>query len=391
MKLFLSITGLLLLILVEILRVYFIMPFPGSQQSNTIDIAYLIGTNINYIRLLFFALIFYPSYQIFISPGFKKKAGLVVFISLYGGIFYLVNFRFLADKMFYQPKIISFAAANTSKVPMDKLIIGIEINGVSKAYPIQYIGYHHQVRDSLGGQPVMVTYCTVCRTGRVFSPLINGKNENFRLVGMDHFNAMFEDATTKSWWRQVSGEAVTGPLKGTRLQEIPSRQVRLSSWLASYPSSLILQPDSNFRSDYNDLAKFDEGTIKSGLEKRDSASWKEKSWVLGIKSGVHAKAYDWNELVSKSIIEDSIPGLNLLLLLENDKASFHAFNRNINDLKLHFSKNKDGLLVDDHTSSVWNIKGKCISGKLIGTQLTSVPAYQEFWHSWRTFNPLTLK
>jgi hypothetical protein len=77
MKLFLSITGLLLLILVEILRVYFIMPFPGSQQSNTIDIAYLIGTNINYIRLLFFALIFYPSYQIFISPGFKKKAGLL--------------------------------------------------------------------------------------------------------------------------------------------------------------------------------------------------------------------------------------------------------------------------------------------------------------------------
>ncbi len=30
------------MILTEILRVYFIMPFPGSQQSNTIDLAYFI-------------------------------------------------------------------------------------------------------------------------------------------------------------------------------------------------------------------------------------------------------------------------------------------------------------------------------------------------------------
>ena len=40
-RLFLII-GILLLLATEILRVYFIMPFPGSQQSNTIDLAYFI-------------------------------------------------------------------------------------------------------------------------------------------------------------------------------------------------------------------------------------------------------------------------------------------------------------------------------------------------------------
>lgn len=59
----------------------------------------------------------------------------------------------------------------------------------------------------------MVTYCTVCRTGRVYSPMVNGKLETFRLVGMDHFNAMFEDASTKSWWRQSNGDCIAGPLK----------------------------------------------------------------------------------------------------------------------------------------------------------------------------------
>jgi hypothetical protein len=45
--------------------------------------------------------------------------------------------------------------------------MGIVINGESAAYPIQYLGYHHQVRDTVGGESVLVTYCTVCRTGRV--------------------------------------------------------------------------------------------------------------------------------------------------------------------------------------------------------------------------------
>ncbi|MFX5562960.1 DUF3179 domain-containing (seleno)protein, partial [Acinetobacter baumannii] len=64
------------------------------------------------------------------------------------------------------------------------------------AYPIQFIGYHHQVVDTVGGEPIIATYCTVCRTGRIFSSTVDGVPEKFRLVGMDHFNAMFEDART---------------------------------------------------------------------------------------------------------------------------------------------------------------------------------------------------
>jgi hypothetical protein len=76
--------------------------------------------------------------------------------------------------MFYQPKTKSFASATDFASDTSMLVIGVALNGEAKAYPIQVIGYHHQVRDTVGGLPVMVTYCTVCRTGRVFSPVING-------------------------------------------------------------------------------------------------------------------------------------------------------------------------------------------------------------------------
>jgi hypothetical protein len=84
---------------------------------------------------------------------------------------------------------------------------------------------------------------------------------------MDHFNAMFEDSRTHSWWRQATGVAITGPLKGMALKEIPSKQSTLRAWITEHPASLVLQPDTSFSKHYEDLAGFDKGTIESGLEK----------------------------------------------------------------------------------------------------------------------------
>jgi hypothetical protein len=299
-------------------------------------------------------------------------------------VFYLFNFRFLAEKMFYQPGKIVFYDAINNKVNQSKLVLGVELNGVAKAYPIEIIGYHHQVRDNVGGTPVMITYCTVCRTGRAYSPVINGKAEDFRLVGMDHFNAMFEDATSRSWWRQVSGQAIAGPLKGAVLDEIPSQQMALRAWLDLYPHSSVLQPDSSFLEKYKALEGFDTGIIDSHLEYRDSLSWKEKSWVVGIQVDAESRAYDWNEVVKQRVINDKLGNVPLVLWLEADSVSFHAWNRD----SLEFTVMND-TLTDVQTRSVWNMRGECTMGDLAGKQLERIQAYQEFWHSWRTFHPGT--
>ncbi|MBL7763044.1 MAG: DUF3179 domain-containing protein [Chitinophagaceae bacterium] len=41
--------------------------------------------------------------------------------------------------------------------------------------------------------------------------------------------------------------------------------------------------------------------------------------------------------------------------------------------------------------AAWNFDGICIDGPLQGKQLKPVQASQEFWHSWETFHPKTLK
>jgi len=381
------IAGVIILIGMEVLRVYFIMPFPGSQRSETVQLAYFLHNNIVYFRIIGLLMIGFPVFYFFRFGSKKAKGGIIISLVVFAAVFYLFNFRFLADKMFYQPEHKVFADIPSNKIPEKNLVLGVSLNGESKAYPLEIIGYHHQVRDTIGNTPMMVTYCTVCRTGRVFSPLVDDKPEDFRLVGMDHFNAMFEDAATKSWWRQVNGVAIAGPLQGKMLAEIPSEQMRLDTWIHRHPNTRIMQADSAFKEQYEGLENYDEGKGQSALTRADSLSWQDKSWIVGVQLGRDARAYDWNDLLAHRVFNDTLGGTALVVAIESDSASFHVWQRD-DSLRFTFDSSTS-LLKDEQTQSSWNWRGECVEGTLQGSRLQTVQSYQEFWHSWRTFHPQT--
>lgn len=263
MRVLLFALGILLLLVPEFLRVFYIMPFPGSQENmptdlHQVDAAYWLHRNIRWFRLAGLLALVGP----FLHYWRNGKRGariavtaLVVFCALFIGAFNLV---FMADKMFYPPKAKAFAPPAITDSTARSLVIAVELNGDARAYPIELIGYHHQVHDTIGGRAVLITYCTVCRTGRAWEPVVNGRPETFRLVGMDHFNAMFEDRTTGSWWRQVSGECIEGPMRGQRLPEVESHQLTLKAFAERYPNGIVLRPDSAFTEHYAGLKGFDD-------------------------------------------------------------------------------------------------------------------------------------
>ncbi len=391
MKLLLFATGLLLLIGVEITRVYYIMPFPGSQIDETVQLAYFVGNYIWLFRVLGILLIGYPAFKYITGENVSSRATVISLLVFWLIVAYAFNFRFLAEKMFYQPEHKILAKADQNKIDKNQLVLGLSLNGEAKAYPIEIIGYHHQVCDTLGGQAIMVTYCTVCRTGRAYSPLIDGMADQFRLVGMDHFNAMFEDSRTKSWWRQVNGEAIAGPLKGKILNEVPSFQMTLEAWLSMHPDSYILQQDKSFLAQYEGLKDYDEGKTESKLEMHDRESWHDKSWVVGIANGLTAKAYDWNDLIKLKVINDQIDNASIVIAIEKDSASFHAFSRIQGKDTLKFTYDSSRNMLVDQKNNSWSWSGECKEGQLSGAKLNFVQAYQEYWHSWRTFHPQTEK
>jgi len=371
--------GFIGLLLFEILNVYLIMPMPGSQRMNSIDVAYFLY-RWRWVFRGFFAVALLIG---LFNTTWKRKWKAAVPLLILAVVIYMANFNMAADHMFYQPEKVLMTTASGNKVDSGRLVIGVVNNGEAKAYPIRFLGYHHQVQDTVGGKPLLITYCTVCRTGRVYEPLVNGKPEHFRLVGMDHFNAMLEDVTTKSWWRQVTGEAITGKLKGQRLPEFFSTQTSLTKWLELNPTTLVMQEDPAFKEQYDTTGKFESGKSTSELTGTDSLSWKDKSWVIGVKAGKEKKAYDWNQLKEQRIINDEAGGKNIIVVLAKDDKSFFAFENP--DPANHFIINNDTLLQNNIR---YSINGKAIDGSV---SLKPLPAYQEFWHSWRTFNPDTKK
>ena len=114
--------------------------------------------------------------------------------------------------------------------------------------------------------------------------------------------------------------------------------------------------------------------------------------VIGVTHDNVSKVYDWNDLVNERMIQDSLPGLPVLLMLDSDTASCYIYNRTIDGKALQFKKDNNQTSVREiNTGSSWNLKGECTDGLYKGRKLHPVQSYQEFWHSWYTFHPNTLK
>lgn len=363
----------------ELANVYFIMPMPFSQRMRSIDIAHALHTWRWAIRIALGALIVAGLRPAWRASG-RRRWLAPASLLLAGGVAYASNFVMSADRMFLMPAALDMQPASRNVVEAERLVLGVEVNGDARAYPVQFIGYHHQVRDTVGGRPVLVTYCTVCRTGRAFDPAtIDGRAETFRLVGMDHFNAMLEDRATGSWWRQANGEAIAGARKGTVLPEIPSRQLTLARWLELHPDSRIMQPDPALRHRYTKTFDYETGASRSALTGTDTTSWHDKAWVVGVTVNGESRAYDWNRLRRERVVNDVVGGTPVVLLLASDRTNFFAYERP--DPATRFTLRGDSLVAPD--------RAYASSGRGAGAALKPVPASQEFWHSWRTFHPAT--
>ncbi|MFT4033288.1 MAG: DUF3179 domain-containing (seleno)protein [Siphonobacter sp.] len=369
--------GMAGLFLFELLSVYLIMPMPGSQELDSVDFAYFLYQWRWVFRLAFAGIALAGLVGIIRKP--HRWIPLMLTLLIPAALIAYIHFRLSADQMFHQPDQVKLVPQHENKVALNRLVVGITLGKESRAYPIQYLAYHHQVRDTIGATLLMVTYCSVCRTGRVYAAQVDGEPATFRLVGMTHYNALFEDEHTGNWWQQSSGEAIEGPKKGAYLVAIPSEQMTLKQWLALHPASLILQGDPVYDPKYRKDLAYEEGTSRDALTGTDSTSWKNKSWIVGITSGITSKAYDWNRLKRERIINDMIGNTPVVLVLARDNASFVAYQRP--DRNATFRVQNDSLVSNGIT---YDLAGRSVKGRL-----RALPASQEFWHSWRTIHPKT--
>jgi hypothetical protein len=134
------------------------------------------------------------------------------------------------------------------------LVLGININGDIRAYPLLILVWHEIVNDKVGGVPVAITYCPLCFTNQVFNrALNNGQGIVLQFGTSDKLynsNLVMYDRTTKSLWSQAVGQGIVGKYAGQKLQRIPFDIAYWKDWKQLYPDSKILSKDTGFSRPY---------------------------------------------------------------------------------------------------------------------------------------------
>jgi hypothetical protein len=134
--------------------------------------------------------------------------------------------------------------------PQDRLL-ALKRGDEAKAYPLRILNWHEIVNDELAGEPIVVTYCPLCGTGMAFDPHVGDQRLEFGVSGLLYnSDVLMYDRQTESLWSQIEREAVTGALRGERLELEPLVHTTWAHWREQNPNGLVLSRDTGHRRDY---------------------------------------------------------------------------------------------------------------------------------------------
>ncbi len=123
----------------------------------------------------------------------------------------------------------------------DELVMGAVVDGVAVAYPLRIVLHHELVNDTVGGRPVALVYCTLCRTGLLFDRDVDGRVLEFETSGLlENSNKIMVDRQTDTLWHHLEGEAFAGPLDGSVLEQLPVVTITWADWIAEHPDTVVL-------------------------------------------------------------------------------------------------------------------------------------------------------
>lgn len=212
------------------------------------------------------------------------------------------------------------------------------------------------------------------------------------------------DRETGTWWQQITGKAIYGPLRGASLDPVLSDELTFGEWRSEFPQGQVLAPVAKYAKEYDSdwepkVAKLPVVISFPGTE------LKSRDVVIGLSIGGAARAYPWTDFTKQSPVIDHLNGTPLLLVLGPDGKSFRVFVSRVDESESEFflrtdttptdtssgkgsSESKSWSLIDGGGNE-WNFQGCAISGPAQGKCLERIYALKDYWFDWRNYHPGT--
>jgi len=289
------------------------------------------------------------------------------------------------------------AASEATFLQDDDILLGVTSGNVAKAYPAGDLSQHGAVFDEVPDGPISVTWCGVCNTGLVFRAEVKGQTLHFQYDRMVGANEVQKDLETGTSWQQATGEAIDGPLKGTRLTLYPVVRTTWAEWRRRYPQTAVLKPQPGYAELLPSRSKRIKDVTRVGpegapngalaLDKRLPA----RETVAGLEIDRESVAYPFSELRAARVVNDRVGSLPIVIVHQPSSDTTTAFDARVKGKALKFQPaNDDASTVTDlETRSTWDAYGLCLEGPLKGTQLKQVILVPQFWFAWSQFHQRT--
>lgn len=273
----------------------------------------------------------------------------------------------------------------------DDLVIGYASASASYAYPVRMLNLHEIVNDYIDGVPVLVSYCPLCASGVVYNRELDGEVLLFGNTSALHeSDLVMYDHQTGSYWFQVLGEAIVGPLSGKRLEMLPSATAPWGQWVERHPDTLVLSRDLGLgtpssRYDGNPFVGYGERVNDIGppfpISPITDARLFPGARVFAVQVGDSHKGYALNRAGAWAA-DDVVGGLDIVVIGrdEDGTAAAAAYFSEVDGRVLTWGL-EGGVLTDIETGSEWSDAGLAVSGPLEGSSLRPVPSRTSMWFS----------
>jgi hypothetical protein len=227
----------------------------------------------------------------------------------------------------------------------------------------------------------------------VWETTVDGRVLHFHLAGINNQNFIMRDEETGSWWQQVTGQAIFGPLKGKHLKPIFLDELTFDTWKHEEPQGRVLRPDERIAANGKYApADWEERMMRVLVATQISAPVLDKrELVAGINVNGAASAYPVTALQKQNPIIDKLGGTALIVVMSEDGKSIRAFERKVQGQEREFflKPNSSPLRLIDDQGTEWDFAGMALNGNLTGKQLPRIPVLKDYWFDWKTYNPST--
>jgi hypothetical protein len=287
----------------------------------------------------------------------------------------------------------------------DELVFGVSAGGEHRAYPRRILSWHEMANDVVGGEPVTLSFCTLCDSAVLYSGrLASGQVLTFGTSGLLYrSNKLMVDRPTGTLWSNLLGEAVVGPLAGgsagaeepgggpSRLEPLPVTLTTWAAWRSLHPETtvLALEPERGRRWGFD----YSPGAADRAREGVSFPVWQKsgrldpKAEVYALRVGGAPKAYPVERLEAEGVVNDAVGGELVVLVSDPESGAVRAYRRGGRS----FRRTEGGGLADQEDRR-WRLTEEALvpPEDAAGLEpLERLPGHVTFWFGWFGFFPDT--